>query len=51
MYGIINGYRSSLLGEHWDFAGLAIAIVEVAAILFFGLYYFKKTERRFADIA
>jgi len=51
MYGIINGYRSALLGQHWDFAGLAVAIIEVAAILFFGLFYFKRTERRFADIA
>jgi len=51
MYGIINAFRSSLLKQHWDLAGLAIAIAEVAAILLFGLYYFKKTERRFADIA
>jgi hypothetical protein len=40
-----------LLKQHWDFPGLAIAIAEVGAILLFGLYYFKKTERRFADIA
>jgi lipopolysaccharide transport system permease protein len=51
MFGIINGYRSALLGEHWDWPGLAISVIEVAAILFFGLFYFKKTERRFADIA
>jgi homopolymeric O-antigen transport system permease protein len=51
MYGIINGYRSALLGQHWDFPALIISIVEVAGILLFGMYYFKKTERRFADIA
>jgi lipopolysaccharide transport system permease protein len=51
MYGIINAFRSALLKQHWDFPGLAIAIAEVGAILVFGLYYFKKTERRFADIA
>jgi lipopolysaccharide transport system permease protein len=51
MYGIINAFRSVLLGQHWDFPGLAISIVEVAGLLIFGLYYFKKTERRFADIA
>ena len=51
MYGIINAFRSVLLGQHWDFPGLAIAIVETAGLLIFGLYYFKKTERRFADIA
>jgi hypothetical protein len=28
-----------------------VSIIEVAGLLVFGLYYFKKTERRFADIA
>ncbi len=52
MYGIINAFRSALLPKQpWDFSGLGISIVEVVAILVFGLYYFKKTERRFADIA
>jgi lipopolysaccharide transport system permease protein len=51
MYGIINAYRSALLRQHWDFPGLFMSIGEVSVILLFGLYYFKKTERRFADIA
>jgi lipopolysaccharide transport system permease protein len=51
MYGIINAFRSALLGQHWDFPGLAVSLIEVAGLLVFGLYYFKKTERRFADIA
>ena len=51
MYGIINAYRSALLGQHWDFPALAMSIAEVAGILLFGMYYFKKTERRFADLA
>jgi lipopolysaccharide transport system permease protein len=51
MYGIINAYRSALLGQHWDFISLGVSIVEVCVILFFGLFYFKRTERRFADIA
>ncbi len=51
LFGIINGYRSALLGMHWDWPGLIIACVEVAGMLLFGLYYFKKIERRFADIA
>lgn len=49
--GIINGYRSALLGQHWDYAGLAIAVVEVVIMLILGMAYFRKTERRFADIA
>ncbi len=51
MYGIINAFRSALLGQNWDFWALAVSIVEVSGLLVFGLYYFKKTERRFADIA
>jgi lipopolysaccharide transport system permease protein len=51
MFGIIKAYRSCLLGEHWDLPALLIAIAETAVVLLFGLYYFKKTERRFADIA
>jgi lipopolysaccharide transport system permease protein len=51
LYGIINAYRSALLGQHWDLNSLGISIVEVAILLLFGLFYFKKTERRFADIA
>jgi len=51
MYGIINAFRSALLGQHWDFPALVVAIAEVTVILVFGLFYFKKTERRFADIA
>ncbi len=51
LYGIINAYRSALLGQHWDYIGLAMSIGEVTVILLFGMYYFKKTERRFADLA
>jgi lipopolysaccharide transport system permease protein len=51
LYGIIGAYRSALLGQHWDLPALAIATVEVTGLLFFGLFYFRKTERRFADIA
>jgi lipopolysaccharide transport system permease protein len=51
MYGIIQAFRSALLKEHWDLFALGLAIAEIIAVLFFGMYYFKKTERRFADIA
>jgi len=51
MYGIINGFRSALLGQHWEIGALLMSVVEVAAILTFGMYFFKRTERRFADIA
>lgn len=51
MYGIIEGFRSALIHQHWDIPALVIAIVESLGAMLFGMYYFKKTERRFADIA
>jgi lipopolysaccharide transport system permease protein len=51
MYDIINGFRACLLSQHWDLPGMAIATVETIGIILLGMYYFKKTERRFADIA
>jgi lipopolysaccharide transport system permease protein len=51
MYGIVKAFRSATIGAHWDGVALAMAAAESAAIFLFGLYYFKKTERRFADIA
>lgn len=50
MTGIISGYRSALLGErfYWDclFVSLLVAIVLFIA----GAVYFRRVERRFADI-
>ena len=51
MTGIIDGYRSAILGKPWDLPllaeGVAISLLFLAA----GLAYFRTTERRFADIA
>jgi len=52
MAGVIEGFRSSLLGftpMPWDLIGMG----SISAIIFFitGAYYFKKTERIFADVA
>lgn len=51
MVGVIEGFRSSLLGFNpmpWDLIGIG----SVSALLIFisGLFYFKKTERVFADV-
>lgn len=51
MFGIINAYRSSILGMPWDFVTLGMAIVSTAILLTFGLFFFRKTERLIADIA
>lgn len=51
MAGIIDGYRSALLGQPWNLVTLSISAVSAVAMLAYGLLYFRKTERRFADIA
>ena len=50
MYGIINAFRSSILGLPWDFGTLAVTIISTAALLAYGLFFFRKTERLIADI-
>lgn len=52
MAGVIEGFRASLIGKTpmpWDL----IAIGSISAIVIFlsGAYYFKRTERIFADVA
>jgi len=51
MTGVIDGWRSALLGKPWDIE--VILISSASALIFFavGIGYFRKTERRFADIA
>jgi lipopolysaccharide transport system permease protein len=50
--GIIDGFRWSLLGGraplYWQ--GLAISVVEVTSLIVSGIWYFRKTERTFADV-
>ena len=51
MVGIIDGFRSALLGTPWNLPALAISTGCACTSLLFGLFYFRKTERRFADVA
>jgi lipopolysaccharide transport system permease protein len=52
LFGIIDAFRSCMFpGWGWRPWHLLSAILWTAAILAFGLFYFRKTERRFADIA
>lgn len=51
MTGIIDGYRSAILGKPWNMTILSISASVTIVLFVFGLFYFKKTERRFADIA
>jgi len=51
IYGIIAAFRWSILGENFEGRALTISIVESVTLLVLGLFYFRKAERRFADIA
>jgi len=51
MTGIIAGYRWAILGMPLDPAILAISTATSFALLAFGLFFFRRTERLFADIA
>lgn len=50
MAGLIDGYRSALLGKPFDWLSLNISLGVSFMFLAVGLIYFKKVERRFADI-
>lgn len=51
MTGIIEGFRASLLGKDWNLQTLVMSFLMATLFLVYGLFYFRKMERRFADIA
>ena len=51
LVGIIEGFRSAILGTPWNWPALATSVVISLVLFVFGLAYFHKVERRFADIA
>ena len=57
MYGIIGAWRKLFLGgapdsmTGWNPLYLATSIAITAVLFFLGLFYFRKAEKRFADIA
>lgn len=52
MVGVIDGFRWAILGAdaavYWP--GVLVSIILVALILVTGVFYFRKTERTFADL-
>ena len=50
VYGWINGIRASFLGQPIDGIGVTISLVLSIIIFVFGMFYFERTQRRFADI-
>lgn len=53
MYGLVNAYRKALLGLDlgWNPWHLVVSVATAAAAFVLGVFYFRRTERRFADIA
>jgi lipopolysaccharide transport system permease protein len=51
MYGIIDAFRSAILGTPFHPMSLLIATLVSVVGCVYGMFYFRKTERRFADIA
>jgi lipopolysaccharide transport system permease protein len=51
-FGIVDGFRACLFrGWGWQPWHLLSSVIWTIVLLGFGLFYFRKTERRFADIA
>lgn len=50
MAGIVDAYRSAILGKPFEWGNLAISMGMAVVIFLCGLMYFRKTERYFADI-
>lgn len=50
MTGVIEGFRSALLNQPWRWDALGVSVAVSSVLLVFGVYFFRKTERRFADV-
>jgi lipopolysaccharide transport system permease protein len=51
MCGIIEGFRWSILGTPCDPISMGLSAAISLGLLIFGLFFFRRTERQFADIA
>lgn len=51
MAGIIDGFRSALLGKPWNFTTLAVSAGVTVVLFLVGMFHFRRTEQYFADIA
>jgi lipopolysaccharide transport system permease protein len=52
MVGVIDGFRWAILGGNTQlyWPGLLLSLFLVLVILVTGIYYFRKTEKTFADV-
>ena len=51
MFGIVAAFRSAILGSDWNLLSLAISTATALGSFLFAVFYFRRTERRFADFA
>jgi lipopolysaccharide transport system permease protein len=51
MFGIVPAFRSAILGTPWNLPSLAISTASALGLFVFSMFYFRKTEQRFADYA
>jgi lipopolysaccharide transport system permease protein len=51
MAGIVDAYRTVILGKQWNVTMLAVSTASAVVLFSVGLLYFRSTERQFADIA
>ncbi len=50
MAGIVDAYRSAILGKAFEWGNLGISMAMAVVIFLGGIMYFRKTEKYFADI-
>lgn len=50
MAGLIDGFRSAFFGRPFDFFAIGLSLFVATVIFLWGVLYFEKVERRFADI-
>lgn len=50
MAGVIEAFRSAFLGRPFDFSSIAISFFVAIVLFVWGVAYFERVERRFADI-
>ncbi|MEX0777521.1 MAG: ABC transporter permease [Phycisphaeraceae bacterium] len=52
MAGIIDGFRAAILpGKPWNFTTLGVSTAMTLLLFVLGVFYFRRVERKFADIA
>ncbi len=50
MVGVVDGFRWALVGGPWPGMTVLVSTIAVAALLVGGAFYFRRTERTFADV-